>query len=337
MNKKNIIAFIVLVILGAVTYYLIHSNDGSTMKGEYSDFAVKDTAAITKIFLADKRDNTVLLERQENNTWLLNGKHEAKKQSVEVLLETIRDLSVKSPVSKNAFNTIVKELAGKAVKVEIYQGSNEPVKVYYVGKGNAESTGSYMLLENSTVPFLMHIEGFMGYLTPRYFTRAADWRSTKLFRYDMGDIQEISVEDHQNPEESFTITVDENKYNLYDLNKTQQIPFDTAELLLYIAKYKNINFEFFVADKEEKSHKVDSISNRPPEFTYSVKDVTGKAKTITTYKIKNKEEIRDFQGNLEEYNIDRMDAIIDNDSWVVVQYFVMDPISTGLSNLRRKK
>ena len=60
-KNKRVIIF--LTILIGLSLYFYFSNKKGTLKIENSEFAVEDTSAITKIFLADKSNNKVLLER----------------------------------------------------------------------------------------------------------------------------------------------------------------------------------------------------------------------------------------------------------------------------------
>ena len=71
---KNKFIYVAFVILLSLSLYFYFTKNNSTIKGEYSDFAVEDTASITKIFMADKANNQVLLERSDNSKWLVNGK-----------------------------------------------------------------------------------------------------------------------------------------------------------------------------------------------------------------------------------------------------------------------
>lgn len=322
-NKSLSIGALVLVVLFIVLYVQLSSRSRSIKM--LDDFAVEDTASIDQIFLSDKAGNNILLQRKENS-WLLNEKYAVNKEPLRILLETIKDLSVKTPVSKNKYETIIKQLAGKSVKVEVYQNNRStPTKVYYVGHANQESSGSYMLLEGSDVPFLMHIEGFRGYLTPRYFTSEAQWRSTEIFKYDLYDIEEIIVEHHQNPEASFVIAMKEEQYSLYSYPGRKILPFDTAKVLLYAAMYKKVHYEFFEHDYDQQLF--DSIRQEKPQISYRVLSKDGIQRGITTHLKKHEQPVVLATGGTEYYDIDRMYGIIDNKTLVQVQFFVFDALS----------
>ena len=98
-----------------------------------ADFAIADTAAVDKIFIADKDGNQALLERSSGRYWKLNGTHFARKDAVDLLLKTFLRARVQRPVPQGELSTVNRLLAGRGKKVEIYQGGETPVKTWYIG------------------------------------------------------------------------------------------------------------------------------------------------------------------------------------------------------------
>ena len=164
MNNRIII--ILIILLSATAAYLYFGENKSTIKEELRDFAVKDTASITKIFLVDKAQKSVTLIRGSDNKWRVNSDYYARRDLIEVLLRTIHLIEVKSPISKASRNTVIKRLAAGATKVEIYQGDDQPSKVYYVGGATQNTMGTYMLLEGSSNPFITFVPSFYGIYPP---------------------------------------------------------------------------------------------------------------------------------------------------------------------------
>ena len=119
--KNNRITIIITAILVVVAGVLIWNNRYlSTIQGESSDFQVWDTASVTKIYLADRKERESLLERQEQG-WTLNGNYKAHSKQVQYLLTTLYKIRVKMPVSVASHDNIVKQLASQSTKVEVYQ------------------------------------------------------------------------------------------------------------------------------------------------------------------------------------------------------------------------
>ena len=316
--------------------YLFNKEDNSTLKGELSDFAVEDTAAIDKIFLADKADKTILLERNEAGGWMLNGKYRARQDAVNNLLYTIKEVSVRTPVPKNAFENIIKNIAGKSVKVEIYQGGDDPVKTYYVGSSNQDHSGTYMLIENSSVPFVTHLEGHYGNLGPRYFINENDWRSHVIFNYQLEAIKSIEVTYPSDPASNILIAQnEEGAFGLVDPSDMSFIPnIDSAGFFRYINLFKRVNFEGFEETKSESY--IDSIINTEPEVIYAVTNQLGVRKEVKAYKKPVPEGYEDYDGNAINYDLDRLYAHIDGRDFVIIQYYVFDPMTLKRSDLLLK-
>lgn len=321
MKKNNliIIIFIILVIISIVIYF---TNKSGTLKKELRDFAVADTSTVDKIFMVNKANQQVLLEKNGND-WTVNGKFLARKDAVTVLLKTLHRMDVKSPVSKSAFDNVVKSLATQSTKVEVYQNKNL-VKTFYVGGPTQDNFGTFMMLENSSTPFIIHIPGFAGYLSSRFFIEETLWRSTSIYRYKFQEIAEITVEQPVKPESGFKILSANNRYEIIPLdNKLQKSNFDTTSVKEYISLFKNINFEYLVS--EIKQSKKDSILASVPYFVISVKDVNGKTNTLKSF-LRPGDGLIDDDGKPYEFDPDRLYAVLDNGDFVIIQYYVFDPL-----------
>jgi len=332
--KKNRITILIVLSLLAIAIYLYITESGNTQKKELVDFAVEDTSIVTKIFIVDKQNRSALLEKKEEG-WVVNQKYTVRKDLIDLLIKTISQVKVKSPVSKNAHNTVIKKLAADAKKIEIYS-SNKLLKTYYVGDPTADNNGTYMLMENSSKAFITHIPGFAGYLSSRYTTSESEWRDRVVFNYSFKDIRSIKVEHLDFPERSFTaISNGDNTYALKNNQDKIVSDFDTLELKTYIAQFKKINFESFVTviSKEKK----DSILKSKALFIITATNKNGISKSIKAYKRLNYDQLLDDNGKVYTYDIDRMYALIsDEKEIVIIQYFVFDPLSINIDFFYKK-
>jgi hypothetical protein len=331
---KNI-RYIILILLTVAAAYFFFTNQNSTIKSEKSDFGVKDTSSITKLFLADQQGRQVTLERLSEFQWKVNGKYLARQDGINILLETIKRVAVKAPVNKAAFENIVKNISSSSVKVEIYTGDDSPSKVYYVGSSNQDHSGTYMLMENSTVPFLTHMEGFYGYLTPRYFTNENEWRDRTIFRYNYGEIASIKVEIPLDKENSFEITSNaDNTYSIKSLATGNTIEnFDTLKVLEYISYYKTIPYEGFEETKTEEY--MNGVKASTPLNIYTVTDKSGKESKATTYLKPLPEGATDPEGTPIYFDMDRLYADVNETDFVVIQYIIFDKLDKKLSDFRK--
>jgi hypothetical protein len=323
---KKVYFIVGLVVIAALIIYF--KNNTNTLKPELSDFAFKDTASIGRLFLADQYGKSVTLDRVDNG-WVVNGKYKVRKDLIDHLLETISRVSIKSPVSKSKFETVVKRLSSRGVKIEIYVGdSNEPEKVYYVGKSNQEYSGTYMLLEGSSVPFLMHLEGFRGYLTPRYNTNINEWREKNVFKAKAREIKTLTLTDHQVKEKSFSIEFIGNDLMLKN-HQGDLVEMDTNRVRTYLNMFSNVNYEGFEETKD--SIYIDSVKNSQPLHTISLSKSDGTQTSISTYLKPNNKGANDAQGIPFPHDMDRLYGLIDRKDFVIIQYNSFDPITKPLS------
>jgi hypothetical protein len=336
--RKNKYSLIAVIILAVIAAYFIYTQNVGTIKKELKDFAVEDTNAVTKIFLADRDGNSVLLEKQEDNTWMVNNKFKARQDAISMLLKTMHKVEIKAPVAKSAFENTVALLSTKGIKVEIYTGGKKPSKVYYVGNATSDKFGTYMLLENSSVPFITHIPGFYGFLTPRYFTEEEDWRSTELFKYNINDLKSVEFINHEKPEDSFLITdIDtENPIVKSPVDGKVFNNIDTTKIVGYLQLYQSINIEFYLNNKVSKSEQ-DSVIKCCPKFDLTVTDLLGNKKTIKAYNKPLPEGTLDINGKPLKYDFDKMYAVInDGKDFVSIQYYVFDPLMQPITFFLKK-
>jgi hypothetical protein len=328
MKKKSsfIVIFSLLVLIGISIYVYKSKSTLSTVATDARNFSFKDTAAITKIFIADKEGHASTVERTKN-AWVVNGKFNCRSAAILNLMEVIKHVEVKMPVDKNGKKSVIKFMATNAVKVEIYAGS-ELVKQYYVGHETIDSEGSYMLLtnvdthENYPDPFVCFIPGFKGYLKPRFIADENSWRDRIVLNYIPPQIKQIKVRHVDEPaDSSFMIDViNPTTFKLKSL-QNQELPFDDSKMKQYLAYFQNISYEVLITGKNK--HLQDSLALQKPFCIITVATTNAESKD---YKFFRKAVSADL--NIEpdmryDYDPDRLFLRFDNDKeWALSQYYV---------------
>ncbi|PJA06927.1 MAG: hypothetical protein COX70_08505 [Flavobacteriales bacterium CG_4_10_14_0_2_um_filter_32_8] len=342
MKKNKILIILLLLALAAVAAYYYFNNKSGTIgeqEGAKSDFAIVDTTSINKIFIADAQGKTVTLSKI-NNVWMVDNKYIARPDNIRLLIKTFGRIAVKSPVPKAAFNTVVKSIATGAIKVEIYQGKKLPSKTYYVGGATLDHQGTYMLLETegvkSTVPFIMHIPGFYGYLTTRFFTQPEQWRDAIVFKYSPKEIKSIEVNYFESPEESFIIRNTDNKFSISSLGSNEIIKnVDNSILTEYVSRYQKIYYEMI--DVESSKERIDSIIASPPFFSIEVKDFMGGGNKMVAYHMPNFRTTLNHDGVEFLYDVDRMYGYLNNELFTYIQFATFDQLRLPKSYFIKKK
>lgn len=321
MKRRLILLFLVLL-LGFVAWWLSERSAPTTLDRPLSDFAVEDTASVTRIFITDQHGASVDLRRTTDG-WTLNEVFKAKPSDVSLLLKTFKRVHVKSPVPKSSEATTLRVMGASAKKVEIYQGGNAPSKIWIVGHGTKDHFGTFMLLEKpgvgrSSAPFIMGMTGFTGILGTRFHTKLDDWRSTALFDFpDIREVAAVEMESPSAPASSYRI----DQFNNGDVSlKTidgRPFPFDTVLVKGAILPLKKINFE--VIERSLPPHSRDSLLRSMPNHIVRITRRDGGRDAVKFWYMPYTGEEPAFGQPRPLYDDLRMHALVQDSLLVVMQ------------------
>lgn len=341
MKTKNILilALSIMAILYAVS--LLTQQKNSTIE---NPFNVLDTSTVERIFMVDKQNNQVDLQRKSGQ-WVLNSNELPIVENIDILLKTLLKIEIKNPVAKAAYDVDLKRLATKSVKVEVYQSKfridfwgiqlfpySDKTRTFYVGGATQNYQGTYMKSEDNDEIYITNIPGFRGYLTERFTARRADWVSHKIYAYTIMDMHKVRVEFPRKAHESYEVTNrGDRSFTIKELQtNTTVTQYDTLRLLQELSAFTSINYEALL--DEVSPERVDSIKSTLPVRIVTVTNKLGQEHKLSMYYRPNTGTILDMNGELFDHDVDRMYGFINNQSYPVsVQFFVVDNISRPLS------
>ena len=334
-NKILYISILILTIIiiiaqfvsnDSVLYPLNFNKSNSTIKPEISNFAVNDIESVDKIFIADKQNHSVILTK-ENGTWRVNDKFYAREDAIKNLLQAINKIRVKRPISRSEHDVQVKRLAVESRKVEVYQ-HGELTRTYYVGGTTQDQYGTYMLIEGSSVPFIMHIPGFLGFLTPRFFALEDLWRENFIFKANPKEITYVSVMNSEDKKNDFILSKDNNgDYSVVDFQNQIIQNIDTLQVRRFLTRLKKISYEAMITHMSDS--KRDSLVKSHPYYTIVLKAGVNNKQILKTYHVKNDVHYDD-NGDLLLYDPDRMYGSFNNDVDIAtVQFRTVDKITVS--------
>lgn len=348
---RNKILLLVTIILATIAVALLFTRKNTTLRSDVSEFAVKDTASITKIFMADKFNQQVTLERISTGNWRLNGKYDALQENMETFLNTLANMEVREPVAKAAHDNILKMMAAKSVKVEIYQHKyriniggitlfpyEKLTKTYYIGDATMDNTGTFGLMEGADTPVVLYMPGLRGFIATRFSTSETDWRVHTIFNKKLPEIKNIKVEFIDQPEESYVIENENNQtLKLIRLSDNQEIHgYDTLKLVSFVNAFRKVNYEVLMNDMEPA--KKDSIMNSAPKHKIKLLTRDGQTQSVRTFvRLLPVPEVNVFDGSLITYDMDRMYGLVNERDFVVIQFFVFDKLLMPLSSFTNQK
>ncbi|MBI3135897.1 MAG: hypothetical protein HYZ14_14560 [Bacteroidetes bacterium] len=325
---KNLKTFIIILALGGLAYFawfLNKGEDNSKLANEaLSDFAVEDTASIDKLILTDTDGNPGVNLVRTPQGWTTDKGDCIQQHLVATILETIRHIAVKGPVPKDAIETVNKNLTTHHRKIEIYV-KGELAKTWYIGNPSPDHYGTYMLLKDpelgkSPEPFIMHMPNEHGSLQSRFITNPLEFQCSGIFTYDPLDIKSIDVQIPDSTHLNFKIVANaDNNFSLFN-NQTSVADFDTAQVRSYILYYKKIHFESHNSLLGPKQ--VDSLKTTQPYYTIEVTTKAGESNKIALYKKRFVLQRYGYDGELLEFDQDRLWVVLKDGTLVVGQYHV---------------
>ncbi|MBN1337840.1 MAG: DUF4340 domain-containing protein [Bacteroidales bacterium] len=338
--KKNLIILFIVSALAIIAFILSGtSRTGTFTKGE-NDFAVEDTAGITKIFMVDKKNRSVLLERIAGGNWMLNKEYHARKTGTDLLLYTIHHMIAKAPVPKTGRDNVIALLATQSVKVEVYQKvfrinlfgklkyfpHEKRTKTFYVGSATQNNQGTFMLMEGADNPFVVHLLGFRGFVAPRFSTLEEDWRDHTVFRKKIHEIKSVVVEFMEEPEKSVEILSDGNDFAVVKRATNDTLRnYDTLNLYNFLTAFSDLRYEALLNDMDPD--RKDSIINTSAFHRVTLTDRDNHKTVIKTFHKPNDMQRYDMEGRLYTHDLDRLYALINDDrDFVLIQFFVFDKV-----------
>lgn len=340
--RKTLIYIVILAVLGTAIYYMLPGGGESPYDPAEAGFTVKDTSAIGKLFLAAPGGDMVTVERTDSG-WVVNKQYPALPSMVNLLLTTIMKQSALYPVPKAAFNNAVEGLATHGTKVEVYDRSGKKMKVFYVGGIAVNNSGTYMMMEGAKQPYVVHQDGFVGYLTPRYSAKLRDWRDRTVFNVAAEDIKLVSLQYAGKPEQSFTVSRGPNDSPVVAAEpKVMNSPdgMNERRASAYLRFFRNVNCEGYLNGLSDNDT---TIKTAPKHSSIEMVLKNGKVKHVDIYwmavnqRSKNQKASDLANETPQDYDADRMYAIInDYKDTVMIQQLIFHNIFRKAPEFFRK-
>ena len=330
MKNKNILYIIVILFLGTCIY-LLSKQDNSITRTDRRDFSIADTSEVIKVTLSSKAPEIAVLNRQNENSWTVNGKYKARKSGIFYLLQTLQRMEIAHPVPLSMRDNVIGNLAVKGIKVEV-ELKNGKNKIFYVGGENKELTATFMMLKGALEPYAVHIPGFKGYLSGRFFTQEYLWRDKTVINYDNRNISSVQMQYYNvnQKDESFRITKTNMGYQLSDFETKEMIGHNPKALDTYIASFRKLYAESFVTG----TLNTDSLIKTQPLFELTVTTIDNKSTTIKVFNKKAEKKIY-VDGDITMQDPERMFAFVNNEDWMVIQTNTFKKVMKELTELKK--
>lgn len=323
MKNKNLVYLLVLVVLLGVAGWLISKRNSSGTLERKQDYAftISDTASIDKIIIKDKTPSQVTLTR-DDGFWVVNDEFRARKDAINVLLETLNRMQMRNFIEERMKPTVIKRMSVYGKEVQVYK-EGKLFKTFFVGTETHDELATYMMNKGADAPFAVHIPGFNGFLSSRFFTKPELWRSRDVTLINPRSVREVQTVFPDSLNKSFKITVfSPDSLFLTNLETEKVVPnANKVKMRMYVSAASQMKYEGAILPTDPIYARRDSLLSSTPVFYITVKDVDGKSTRLEGYKIKGPDELPDPTLQVPEFDPDRLHGFIDRERMVLLQYY----------------
>ncbi len=323
--KKQRILFILAGALVLVAVILFFSNPWQTLKTNGKNFAIDHPETITSALLTYHNDTIELVKRESK--WEVNSRFSAQQRSLNLLLNLLTDIEIKSPVSRKNTDLILKKLETDAKQLIVYSGKKK-LRTYLM---TADSTHTYMMLKGSGTPYLVELKGYSGVNLFQLIPVQLDfWRNNSLFNFNPAEIASVEVIYPGKTDDSYKIVRNRSSFRLYRWDDDKELKgVNKNTVVEYFSFFTRLEFTIPTDSVRQKALKV--TENNDPVFMLTVITVDGTENTVKAYRMPISSSVPAI------YNTDKFYALINDDSeLVIMNYIDFDPLLKTVNYFLKK-
>lgn len=273
MNKTVIRSAGAVAVILLITLYLFRTR--SPFGKDNSSFGCEPKKEITRIEFSDGKKKLSL--KKVNEDWLLNGKDETRKNGIVFILRVLTEIKIKSPVSKELFET---EIIGKnlvPVKVKVYE-RRKLLKSFLVYRTTSNIYGNVMKIKKQSKPFIVSVPGYDGDIGLYFTLNELFWQPLTVFNILPSEIASVDFENLSDTTASFILTSRNRHFSLSDRYHNLS-GWDSIHIIRYLSYFTRVQFESWAFDitADEKRR----IENQLPAYRITVTEKNG-ANTVLT-------------------------------------------------------
>jgi hypothetical protein len=280
-----------------------------------SSFSSEPKEEITKVEFSGNGKKLILEKKGES--WMINGKMEARKNGIFFILRILKEIKIKSPVSPELFKS---EITGKniiPVKVKVYENSSL-LSTFLVYKTQSNKYGNIMKVRETAKPFIVYLPGYEGDIGSGFTMNELFWQPYTVFDLLPSEIASVIFENISDTASSFSIINRDHRYSLTGA-AGKIAGYDSSLVLRYISYFAWVPFESWAFDLGEADKK--AIEEQKPLYRITVTSTTGGKKILTLWAMVN-----DRNGT-RSVNSDRLlGKTNERDELFIMRYFDIDPL-----------
>lgn len=320
-----------IVLIGVAIYFIVFHFGSSTFNPSNKEFAIADTSEITSIIISN--DSLQINLSKTPKGWVLNDYYSTRYDAIKAILNVVSHINTGVPIPKAVKDSLSEELDLKGIKVVIKKGDKE-IKSYSLQSTRTLNLGSYGRLYGTRMMFTLQIPGYKGDISSLFELDADYWKSNRLIIAEINQMVQIEVEIPNNPEKSFSLSIDKNGIHLKATYFDQEVKnFDPDIVENFIYGLSNLSFEKLLNESSEERA---AIILSQPDQIFTITLANGNKLVLKTYPIPV-DEYRDEFGRTVKFDLNRLYISFKNDEIIAIaSYTVFDPVLKDLASFRIK-
>jgi hypothetical protein len=311
MLKKNKIRLLIIVAVVLSLGLLLLRSRVPFGKGNTS-FSSRPEKEITRIEFSGK-DGKLTLEKKDGG-WIVNGRNEARRNSISFITRVLQEMDIKSPVSETMFNTAINRKGIPPVNVKVWE-KRKLLSSFMVYKTQSNVYGNIMKKKPGSKPFIVYVPGHDGDIGSAFTLNSLFWEPYTIFDFLPSELSSVELENVRDSSNSFTISKTASGLSFF-AGSHPMAGWDTTLVNRYISYFTWIPFESWALDlgKDEKQR----IIAGTPLYRINVTPVKGEKIVLSLW-----EKMKD-DGSADS---DRLYGKTNNsDEIFIVRYFDVDPL-----------
>jgi len=205
MRRTLFLSLFLLVLVGVIVFLSKRQAAKTRALDDYEgNFAVAQIDDIARIELKHRAGPTYFLKRVKDG-WMINDRYRARMSSVEPLLAALHGVRIRYIPADAAVKNVRENIEGTYIHIDVFDRSGNKLKSYRVGGVTPDERGTYVIMDGSDQPFVVHIPSWDGALRTRFALSLEDWRDRRFMDIDPEQIREVKVEYPKQKSQSFNL------------------------------------------------------------------------------------------------------------------------------------
>lgn len=268
MRRKTLL--IILAGLGTLVVVLLLSVEHRPFGRSDTDFAVAEASGISRIGISSE-NSSVILEKDDEGVWMVNGTEEARKSSVLFILKILYEIRIKSPVSPELFRDEITDRGAGPVKVSVY-GNGRQLRSFLVYRTQSNPYGNIMKISERAKAYIVYVPGFEGEIGSAFNSNPLFWQSFTIFSHLPSEVKSVKLNNFSDTASSFMLIRKGDEFGL-PLKEIEKKEADQSKIKRYISYFTRVPFENWAFDitEGEKSE----IESSLPAYEITLAPVEG--------------------------------------------------------------